>query len=278
MTFFDNFRSLQLIAAHRGYRAHHPENTIAAFSASIGRCHFIELDIQMSKDSAPVVFHDPTLQRTSDALSKCEQFVLKSLNVNDWTLAQLKSLDVGSWFLNTDPFATILNKEVSAAELREEMPQSIMTLDEVLLHPTLRKIPINVEIKDHRGTPQDKTVTETVLTVIRKTSSSHRVLISSFNHDYLVIAKNCAPEISTAALKRDSHPQNTVEYLKSLGVAAYNHHDNLADPTLIRQLRAAGLGVNVFTINSKKRQRELFAMGVTGLFTDYPELSQPNEQ
>ena len=151
MTFFDNFQTFRLIAAHRGFRAHHPENTFSAFKASVGRCHFIELDIQMSKDYVPVVFHDPTLERTSNAEEKRQQFGLLSLSVNEWTIAQLKALDIGSWFLQTDPFRTIARNEISPVELTKEMPQTVMTLEEVLRHPSLRKIPINIEIKDHRG-------------------------------------------------------------------------------------------------------------------------------
>ena len=272
MTFFDNFKSFHLIAAHRGFRARHPENTLSAFKASVGRCHFIGLDIQMSKDFVPVVFHDPFLNRTSNAEEKCEQLGLQSLNVNDWTLFQLRTLDIGSWFIDTDPFGTILREEMSPVELLKEMPQTVMTLEEVLLHPSLRKIPINIEIQDHQGKEQNKKVTEAVLQVIQRTKSSNRVLISSFNHDYLVIAKNCNPTISTAALQDRSHPRNLVDYLKSLGVAAYHPADGIADASLIKTLRAAGLGINVYTVNTNKRQQELFAMGATGVFTDFPEL------
>ncbi|MFO7665628.1 MAG: glycerophosphodiester phosphodiesterase family protein [Desulfobacterales bacterium] len=272
MTFFDNFQSFRLIAAHRGFRAHHPENTLSAFKASVGRCHFIELDIQMSKDSVPVVFHDPSMERTSNAQEICKLLGLHSLHVSDWTLSQLKKLDIGSWFVDTDPFGTIIRNETSAEQLMKEMPQTIMTLEELLLHPALRKIPINIEIKDHRGKEQNKKVTECVLGVIQRTNSAGRVLISSFNHDYLVIAKNCAPTISTAALQHRSHPKNLVDYLKSLGVAAYHPADEITDAALIKKLRAAGLGINVYTVNSAKRQQELFTMGATAVFTDFPKL------
>ncbi len=272
MTFFDNFNTFRLIAAHRGFRAHHPENTLSAFKASIGHCHFIELDIQMSKDCVPVVFHDSTLERTSNAKEQRLQVGLRSLNVSDWTLNQLKTLDIGSWFLNADPFGTLQRKEVSQVQLLKEMPQKVMTLEEVLGQFTLRKMPINIEIKDHRGKKQDQQVTEYVLDVIGRTDSASRVLISSFNHDYLVKVKNYAPTISTAALQHHSHPKNLVEYLKSLRVAAYHCADDITDASLIKKLRAAGLGVNVYTVNSTKRQQELFAMGATAIFTDFPEL------
>lgn len=227
----------------------------------------------MSKDFVPVVFHDSTLERTSNAEEERGPLGIQSLRICDWTLVQLKKLDIGSWFFNTDPFGTIARKEASIINLKHhEIHQTLMTLEEVLLHPSLRKIPINIEIKDHRGKEQNKKVTEYVLEVILKTNSATRVLISSFNHDYLVIAKNYAPTVSTAALQQRYHPKNLVDYLKSLGVAAYHPADEITDASLIKKLRAAGLGINVYTVNSIKRQQELFAMGATAIFTDYPKL------
>ncbi len=273
MTFFDNFTSTELIAAHRGFRAHRPENTLSAFKASIGRCHFFELDIQLSRDLVPMVIHDPTLERTSNAVLKQKQYSLSTLKVNGWSLLQLKTLDMGSWFLETDPFGTIYRKEIAPEQLSRELPQSIMTLEEVLNHSRLRRIPCNIEIKNHPDKTHDKKVTERVLEVIRKSSAAERVLISSANHDYLVIAKSIMPEVSTAALQHRRHPDNLVEYLQSLGVAAYHPADEITDPTLVRELRSAGFGVNVYTVNSRLRQRELFRMGATAIFTDYPELA-----
>lgn len=273
MTFFDNFNSSALVAAHRGNRARRPENTLSAFVASVGCCHFIELDIQMTSDCVPVVIHDPTLERTSNARTLCREIGLKSLKVSDWTLHQLKALDIGSWFLVADPFATIANKEVSLEEILRDLPQKIMTLEEVLLHPALSDIPINVEIKDHLGKKQDKQVTERVIQVIQKTDSVGRVLISSFNHDYLLLAKSLVPRISTGVLQSHSHPPDLLEYLRSLGAAAYHPSDSLADAAVIGELRSAGFGVNVYTVNSKQRQKALFAMGATAIFTDFPEVS-----
>ncbi|MBW1637393.1 MAG: glycerophosphodiester phosphodiesterase [Deltaproteobacteria bacterium] len=273
MTFFDNFASNQLIAAHRGFRSYFPENTLAAFTASIGKCDFIEVNIQLSKDNVPVVIHDQTLSRTSDCEHKKQQFGLDSIKVGDWTVPELKALDVASWFLETDPFSTITDKKVSLKELKLIIPQRIMTLEEILYHPKLKKIPVNLEIKDHSGTPQDKLVTARVLEVIKMTRSESRVLISSFNHDYLLMCHIIYPSISTGALQKEDHPPDIIDYLYTLGVAAYHPADSITDRSLIRQLRAAGFGVNVFTVNNKKRQKFLFNAGATAIFTDFPELN-----
>ena len=93
----------------------------------------------MSKDLVPVVFHDSTLERTSNAEVQRKKLGLQSLNINDWTMLQLKTLDIGTWFLNTDPFGTILRKETSLEQLRKVMPQTVMTLEEVLIAPSITK-------------------------------------------------------------------------------------------------------------------------------------------
>jgi len=272
MTFFDNFNNYHLIAAHRGFRSQYPENTLSAFTASMGRCHFIELDIQLSKDNVPVVVHDPTLERTSDCITKGKILDLDSLRVSEWTVPQLKTLDMGSWFLDKDPFKTIANGTISIKELTQILPQTIMTLEEILHHPKLKKIPVNVEIKDHSGTNHDKLVAARVLEVIKITKSEKRVLISSFNHDYLVRSHIAYPEVSIGVLQRGHHPPDIVSYLKTIGAAAYHPADQITNKSLISHLRASGFVVNVFTVNDKKRQQYLFSAGATAVITDYPEL------
>lgn len=272
MTFFDNFHSINLIAAHRGYRAYYPENTLAAFEASDGKCHFIELDVQLSRDLVPVVIRDPSLERTSNGVQKRESLGLQSLQVKDWSVEQLKTLDVGTWFYEKDPFGTMADLNFLPFKEQRDLPQQLLTLEELLQTSSLKEIPINIDIKDHRGWVHNQKVAERVINVIRKTQSQTRVLISSINHDYLVIAKKCAPELTTAALVDISHPSTLIEYLKSIGVAAYHPSDALTSPELVRQLRSAGFGVNVYTVNDKKRQQQLFDYGVTAIFTDFPEL------
>ncbi len=273
MTFFDIFHSTRLICAHRGFRAHRPENTLSAFKASIGRCHFIELDIQMSKDSIPMVIHDPILSRTSDVEIKRHRLGLNSLDVHNWNMIQLKTLDMGSWFIKRDPFSTLCRKELSVEQLTAEMPQTMMTLEEFLLHPALRTTPVNIEIKDHSNNRHDKTVVKAVVKTIEKTLSKERVLISSFRHDYLVSIKKIVPEITTAALQRDRNPPDLLEYMKSLGVAAYHPSKEITDRALIALLRSAGFFVNIFTVNNKQKQNELFQQGATAMITDYPKIT-----
>jgi glycerophosphoryl diester phosphodiesterase len=52
------------LCAHRGFAAEYPENTIAALEAAIvAGARFVEIDVQLSRDGVPVLFHDRTLER-----------------------------------------------------------------------------------------------------------------------------------------------------------------------------------------------------------------------
>lgn len=74
--------------AHRGAMTTHPENTLPAFNQAIlSGAQMIELDVQFSKDSALIIMHDGTVDRTTNG----------SGEVASLTLKELKLLDAGSW-------------------------------------------------------------------------------------------------------------------------------------------------------------------------------------
>jgi len=57
-----------LIIAHRGASAEQPENTLASFRRALAlEADGIELDVQITRDGVPVVFHDATLKRLTGA-------------------------------------------------------------------------------------------------------------------------------------------------------------------------------------------------------------------
>ena len=78
-----------LIVAHRGLSSLYPENTLIAFdkAAKLG-VDFIELDVQSTSDGEIVVFHDYTLDRTTEGSGKVSQH----------TLNQIKGYSAGKWF------------------------------------------------------------------------------------------------------------------------------------------------------------------------------------
>ena len=71
------------LVAHRGYAQHYPENTLAGIAAAVrAGARYIEVDIQLTADKVPVLFHDRKLQRVcgTDGM------------VHEFSLAQLRAL------------------------------------------------------------------------------------------------------------------------------------------------------------------------------------------
>jgi glycerophosphoryl diester phosphodiesterase len=85
------------VVAHRGASGEAPENTLVAIrEAARQEADWAEIDVVMSKDGVPVLLHDTTLSRTTDVEEKFPDRA--PWLVEDFTVAELKQLDAGSWF------------------------------------------------------------------------------------------------------------------------------------------------------------------------------------
>ncbi|MDF2398521.1 glycerophosphodiester phosphodiesterase [Pseudomonas sp. 3MA1] len=90
------------VIAHRGASFDAPESTAAAYrlARDLG-ADYLELDLQRSKDGVLFALHDNNLLRTTDVAQKFPE--RKDSPPNAFTLAELKSLDAGSWFNQAHP-------------------------------------------------------------------------------------------------------------------------------------------------------------------------------
>ncbi len=97
-----NYIKKDIVIAHRGTTFWAPEETEPAFlwARNIG-ADYLELDIQLTKDNQLVAFHDDDLSRTTN-VKKVFPERSKSF-INEFTLVELRSLDVGSWFNKVNP-------------------------------------------------------------------------------------------------------------------------------------------------------------------------------
>ena len=98
----DVYLQKNIVIAHRGTTYWAPEETEPAFlwARNIG-ADYLELDIQMTKDSILIALHDNTLERTTNVSEIFPS--IKNPTASDFTLEELRSLDAGSWFNKTNP-------------------------------------------------------------------------------------------------------------------------------------------------------------------------------
>jgi len=258
-----------LVVAHRGFRSIAPENTLLAAQKGFDAgADMWELDVAASSDGVLVVLHDNTLSRTTDAKTR---FPSRSpWTVYDFTLAELKSLDAGSWYAQTDPFMQIAVGRVKTSELASFKDIKIPTLREALELTKRLGWRVNIEIKDATGFACDAWIVERTAELIKELDMVPSVLISSFNHDYLKRMKKAIPEIAVAALI-DKPLSDPIQILRDIGAVALNPNEKYLDGATVKALRSAGFGVLPWTVNDASRMKTLLNWGATGLITDFPD-------
>lgn len=100
--------SRRINVAHRGASAYAPEHTLAAYRLALDQgADYVEQDLAITRDGVLICIHDPTLERTTDVEERFpdrartitwEGKTVKGWFANDFTLAEIKTLDAGSWF------------------------------------------------------------------------------------------------------------------------------------------------------------------------------------
>ncbi len=234
-----------VIFAHRGASAHAPENTIAAFELALAQnADAIELDVKLTADGHVVVIHDSTVDRTTGSRGR----------VKDLSLAQLRSLDAGSFF--------------SEKYRGEKIP----TLEEVLEAVGKRTI-INVELKNY-STPGDQLVV-TVCMLVKKFSLQKHVMFSSFFASGLSKARSYLPDVPCGLLALHG-PLGA--WARSFGFMFSKYqalHPYLTDvtPQQVQRVHRLQRRIHVWTVNAAEDMRRLFRWGVDAIFTDDPQLA-----
>ena len=225
------------VIAHRGASGTCPENTIPAFrrAAEIG-AHMVELDVQLTRDGQPVVIHDWTLDRTTSGRG----------SVRRRTLAEIATLDAGSWF--DEAFAGT----------------RVPTLAEVFASIPLR---VNVELKARSNDGLERAV----LDVVEGAGALRRVVFSSFEPASLRRLRALSASAELAVLWAGRGIGRALALADSVRATSVHLRKGAATAAAIERARAAGLGVRVWTVNAAVDFARLVAAGADAVFTDYPE-------
>lgn len=235
-----------VIFAHRGASALAPENTLSSFKLArdLG-ANAIELDVQLTADQAVVVFHDTTVNRTTNATG----------NISDYTLSALKSLIAGHSY-------------GSAYE-----NERIQTLSGVFTELTGFPL-LNIELKN-LSSPNDN-LPALVEDLIKKHQMEGQILISSFNLIALRKFNKINPDIP---LGRSVHYPLMLEYYRLLS-SRLNMFRTVHIPSAslntsrIKFFHSLGKLVFTYTLNRPSDMIDALSLGVDGFFTDDPDLAK----
>jgi glycerophosphoryl diester phosphodiesterase len=227
--------------AHRGASGEYPENTMLAFEKAVEMgCDGIETDVQLTKDGVLVLCHDELLDRTTDGTGLLAERTYEELN---------KLNAAAQW-------------EGKYSNIK------IPTLDELLEFSRDKSILVNLEIKN--SVIDYKNIEKMIIDKIYNYKIQDRVIISSFNHYSIARCRAIDSSIKLGVLycSKLYEPWN---YAKQVGADALHPLFYTLDEQDIKAIKKAKLSINTYTVNEEKYMRQLIALGIDGIITNYPD-------
>ncbi|MBR9727675.1 glycerophosphodiester phosphodiesterase [Shewanella intestini] len=223
-----------LVFAHRGASGYQPENTLAAMKMAIELgVQAIELDIH-NVEGELYVYHDRRLEKKSDGF--------------------------GPVHLTTKQHMTQLRV------LGEPIP----TLWEVLTVIDGRCM-VNIELKGCFCLTPFLTMYPKILSKLN--FSAEQLLISSFNHHYLMSVRQQFPQAYVAPLV-DGVPITLAQVATQLQAYSINLSINFVNQAIIKDAHQRGVKVFVYTVDEADDIKALQHINVDGIFSNYPDKAQ----
>lgn len=220
-----------LCIGHRGARGYAPENTMGSIELAIAQ-GVTWIEIDIREHSGElVVIHDKYLERTTNGHGHIYQHDLANLQ-------QFKSSN----------------------------GQSIPLLQDVIKRVN-RRATINIELKDRNSAQPTLALIDDF---IKRGWSYDDFLVSSFYHHALRDIKQQQPNIKTGALCA-SVMLDYAKFAQELDAWSINLCSESLNQEIVDDAHQRGLKVFVYTVNDTRLFSEFSAMGVDGVFTDYPQ-------
>ncbi len=243
------------IVAHRGCSAFAPENTFAAFSLALeSGAEGIEMDVRLTRDGVPVVFHDAGLKRISGS----------DIRISSLTFGELAEVDAGSWF----------NLKNAGRANRRFVGEKIPTLESTMEFLHGFHGPIYVELKS--AGRNARTLADAAGKVLSRHTGELNIIVKSFNFELIPLVREICPKAESAALfapqillilKKESR---LISIAKKLGVNRLSLHYSLATRSLLRRANKERLPVTIWTTDSERWVRASIELGIDSIITNDP--------
>lgn len=238
------------IVAHRGFSARAPENTLAAFKLGWdNQTDACELDVYVTADDQVVVLHDKDTKRTS-GVSKI---------VPEAKAADLMALDAGSW--------------KGAQWANEKIP----SLEQALATLPLGKQRFFIEVKCG---PEIVPALQRILEPMK--ARADQLCVIAFRRESAAETKKALPWLKVYRLAsgktKDKKPTDLGKVIAQTQEDKLDGVDLGMDfpwtDAMVKQIRDAGLGLYVWTVNKPADVKRFAKLGVDGITTDDPVMAR----
>lgn len=262
---------------HRGCRGLMPENTIAAMKKAVDLgVTTLEMDAVITKDGQVILSHEPFFNHeitTKPGGGFVKEEEEKSLNVYRMTYDEVKTFDVG---LKPHPRFPQQQKAAAVKPLLRDV------IDSIKSYCKQKRAPFpqwNIETKTQPQTdgvyhPAPAEFVETLMGVIKEKGLEKNVIIQSFDFRTLQYLHRHYPQLRTAMLVEDFDKRSLDELLTALGFTPtiFSPAQELVNKEIVEHCHQKGIQVIPWTVNKVEQMKNLVALGVDGLISDYPDL------
>lgn len=232
-----------LVIAHRGDSKAYPENTLPAFESAVRiGADLVELDYVHTSDGVPVVIHDATLDRTTNAV---ELWGGKRIRVDSKTLADLGPLDAGAWF----------RPEFAGTRL----PTLEAALDAIQAGSTTL-----IERKEGDA--------KTCVELLERKGLVGEVVVQAFDWNFLADCRKLRPDVVLGALGQGKLPPERLDAIEKCGATIVGWHFLSLRKEQIDAVHERGLKAWAWTVDDPKAALQLVEWGVDGIITNVPSL------
>lgn len=233
------------IYAHRGFSGKYPENTMLAFEKAVEvGCDGIELDIQITNDNVVVIFHDESINRTTDGKGF----------IRDYTYNELEKYNA----------AFLYGKKYGF--------EPIPTLDNYCKWVKDKNIITNIEIKS--GVYYYENLEKEAVSIVKKYEIENQIIFSSFNHMSLIKVKDIDSSLKCAALVKLPFG-NVGFFCNQSGFEFYHPSFDILTDEVAEECKKAGISINVWVIDNLKQLEQLEKWSCSGVITNYPDIFIP---
>ena len=262
---------------HRGARGLVPENTIPAMIKAIDLgAVTLEMDAVITADKQVILSHEPffnheiTTKPDGTPVSKAEE---KQLNIYTMSYATTQRYDVGLKGNTRFP------QQQKMAVTKPLLLDVIEAADQYALSKN-KPLPFyNIETKSQPSTdnqyhPSPKEFVDLLVAVIKHKKISDRVTVQSFDIRTLQYLHQQYPSIATVLLIEDYNKKTLNAQLQELGFTptVYSPHYSLVNEAMVKDCKLKGMRLVPWTVNDLATMKNLRALGVNGIISDYPNL------
>ena len=288
------------VQGHRGARGLKPENTLPAFETALDLgVTTLELDLHLTADGVPVIWHDPGIGK-----EKCRRDPAATVAAPDpdsvvpggdsLQISRLTLTQVQTYLCDRNPDASAYPDQDNAPTALAGANYHIISLAQLFDFVTAyavapgksaaqragaEAVQFNAETKRRPQMPE--TIGDgfdgvnpgpfelAILELVDARGLTPRVVIQSFDHRSLWVIASVNEAIRLAALTSDA--AQPAAYAAA-GAAIWSPSYTSLTPTLLAEAHEAGLLVIPWTVNDPAVMRELLTLGVDGIISDRPDL------